>query len=86
MHQQTQNKGEIPMDLQNLMPQQAQPISRITSGQPPTELAELSEEVLAATANRAFGSGVLSSGTNFEEMIRDVGDWWCSYEDAEDAD
>lgn len=34
------------MDYQNLMPQQAQPISRITNGQLPSELAELSEEVL----------------------------------------
>jgi bacteriocin leader peptide (microcyclamide/patellamide family) len=48
------------MDLQNLMPQQSQPISRITSGQMPTELAELSEEVLA-TADSSFSSDVLPS-------------------------
>ena len=38
------------MDKQNLMPQQAQPISRITNGQLPTELAELTEEVLGGSA------------------------------------
>ena len=31
---------------QNLMPQAAQPVTRITTGQLPTELAELSEEAL----------------------------------------
>jgi bacteriocin leader peptide (microcyclamide/patellamide family) len=34
------------MDKQNLMPQAAQPINRITTGQLPAELAELSEEAL----------------------------------------
>ena len=34
------------MDKKNLMPHQAHPISRITTGQLPPELAELSEETL----------------------------------------
>jgi bacteriocin leader peptide (microcyclamide/patellamide family) len=34
------------MDKQNLMPQAAQPINRIATGQLPAELAELSEEAL----------------------------------------
>jgi bacteriocin leader peptide (microcyclamide/patellamide family) len=34
------------MDKQNLMPQAAQPVNRITTGQLPAELAELSEEAL----------------------------------------
>jgi bacteriocin leader peptide (microcyclamide/patellamide family) len=34
------------MDKQNLMPLAAQPVNRITTGQLPTELAELSEEAL----------------------------------------
>jgi bacteriocin leader peptide (microcyclamide/patellamide family) len=34
------------MDKQNLMPQAAQPVNRITTGQLPSELAELSEEAL----------------------------------------
>jgi bacteriocin leader peptide (microcyclamide/patellamide family) len=34
------------MDKQNLMPQAAQPVNRITTGQLPTQLAELSEEAL----------------------------------------
>ena len=38
------------MDKQNLMPQQAQPINRITNGQLPAQLAELTEEVLGGSA------------------------------------
>jgi bacteriocin leader peptide (microcyclamide/patellamide family) len=34
------------MDKQNLMPQAAQPVNRITTGQLPAQLAELSEEAL----------------------------------------
>ena len=34
------------MDKQNLMPQAAQPVNRITTGQLPALLAELSEEAL----------------------------------------
>ncbi|NET65394.1 MAG: microcyclamide/patellamide family RiPP [Moorea sp. SIO1G6] len=34
------------MDKKNITPEQNQPINRITSGQLPAELAELSEEVL----------------------------------------
>jgi len=34
------------MEKQNLMPQAAQPVNRITTGQLPAELAELSEEAL----------------------------------------
>ena len=34
------------MDKQNLMPQAAQPVNRITTGQLPESLAELSEEAL----------------------------------------
>ncbi len=34
------------MDNKNLMPQQAQPIERIATGQLPSELMELSEEAL----------------------------------------
>ena len=43
------------MDKQNLMPQVAQPVNRITTGQLPAELAELSEETLelAEEHNRA---------------------------------
>ena len=34
------------MDKKNITPEQNQPINRITSGQLPAELAELSEEIL----------------------------------------
>lgn len=50
------------MDKKNLMPQQAQPINRITLGQLPSELTELSEETL----NEVFGSdnsGILAQDT-----------------------
>ncbi|MDV3353587.1 microcyclamide/patellamide family RiPP [Leptolyngbyaceae cyanobacterium CCMR0082] len=36
------------MDKKNLMPNQANPINRITAGQLPPELAELSEEILCS--------------------------------------
>jgi len=52
------------MDKKNLLPQQAQPIARITSGQLPSELAELSEETL----NEAFNldnSNVLPASRSF---------------------
>ena len=34
------------MNAKNLMPQQAQPINRVSAGQLPQELTELSEEIL----------------------------------------
>jgi bacteriocin leader peptide (microcyclamide/patellamide family) len=46
------------MNKQNLMPNQAQPISRVTTGQLPSELAELSEEMLQGTD---FGAEVTAS-------------------------
>ena len=39
------------MNNKNLIPQQAKPINRITIGQLPRELAELSEEVLGTVEN-----------------------------------
>ncbi|MCC5617055.1 DUF5837 family protein [Nostoc sp. CHAB 5836] len=39
------------MDKQNLMPQAAQPVNRITTGQLPESLAELSEEALQLHGN-----------------------------------
>jgi bacteriocin leader peptide (microcyclamide/patellamide family) len=47
------------MNNQNLMPNQAQPIDRITTGQLPSALAELSEEMLQGTD---FGAEVAASG------------------------
>jgi bacteriocin leader peptide (microcyclamide/patellamide family) len=46
------------MNNQNLMPNQAQPIDRITTGQLPSALAELSEEMLQGTD---FGAEVTAS-------------------------
>ena len=60
------------MDKQNLMPIAAQPVNRITTGQPlPLELAELSEEALS-----------------LDEMIGASREWedrYCSY-DGDDAE
>ncbi|NET65379.1 MAG: microcyclamide/patellamide family RiPP [Moorea sp. SIO1G6] len=39
------------MDKKNITPEQNQPINRITSGQLPAELAELSEEILQDEAH-----------------------------------
>ena len=66
------------MDKQNLMPQAAQPINRITTGQLPAELAELSEEALqqhcdaAAAVSANAGLLLITMGT-------------CSY-DGDDAE
>jgi len=59
------------MDLQNLMPQAAQPINRITTGQLPTELAELSEEeaLQLIHGDDNFGSSVLPSIQNASSPI-----------------
>ena len=52
------------MNKKNIIPQQAQPINRITTGQLPSELAELSEEVLHGSLG---DSGVLPSYGNFDK-------------------
>ena len=50
------------MDKQNLMPQAAQPVNRITTGHLPDLLAELSEEALTELGEDASsGAYVLSS-------------------------
>jgi len=54
------------MDNKNLMPQAAQPVNRISSGQLPSELAELSEEALSQqddASNNSSSSVVASFGT-----------------------
>ena len=61
------------MDKQNLMPIAAQPVNRITTGQPlPLELAELSEEALSLDE---IGASWSSSDCSFR----------CSY-DGDDAE
>ncbi|GET40932.1 DUF5837 family cyanobactin class RiPP [Microseira wollei] len=61
------------MDNKKLMPQQAQPVNRITTGQLPSELAELDEEALSDSA-----SVLASSPCNWAGPL-------CSY-DGEDAE
>jgi bacteriocin leader peptide (microcyclamide/patellamide family) len=48
------------MDKKNLMPQVAQPVNRISTGQLPAELAELSEEALQL-GDAAYSTSVLAS-------------------------
>ena len=63
------------MDKQNLMPQAAQPVNRITTGQLPAELAELSEEALQLQADDA----AVSASSATDERAR------CTY-DGDDAE
>jgi bacteriocin leader peptide (microcyclamide/patellamide family) len=68
------------MDKKNLMPQVAQPVNRISTGQLPAELAELSEEVLSQLGEDAANSAsVLASGST------GYPGHWCSY-DGDDAE
>ena len=66
------------MNQQNLMPQAAQPVSRITTGQLPTELAELTEEILSANG---ISSSVLASAEDRQSICPCA----CSY-DGDDAE
>jgi bacteriocin leader peptide (microcyclamide/patellamide family) len=49
------------MDHKNLMPIAAQPVNRITTGQLPAELAELSEEILSQLGEDASNSVLASA-------------------------
>ena len=66
------------MEKKNLMPQQAQPIERITTGQLPDVLAELSEEALVGSTSRSEYSASVLPGSRYMWEI-------CSYE-GEDAE
>jgi bacteriocin leader peptide (microcyclamide/patellamide family) len=68
------------MDKQNLMPQAAQPVNRITTGQLPAELAELSEEALQLHGDDA-AAAVFASGP--QTMCKSP--YRCSY-DGDDAE
>ena len=71
------------MDKQNLMPQAAGPVNRITTGQLPESLAELSEEALQLhgdSANTAAGLASRENGSWFEDPVSE-----CSY-DGDDAE
>jgi bacteriocin leader peptide (microcyclamide/patellamide family) len=65
------------MDKQNLMPQAAQPVNRITTGQLPAELAELSEEALQ---QHECDAAAVSASSESSRMS-----WLCSY-DGDDAE
>jgi bacteriocin leader peptide (microcyclamide/patellamide family) len=67
------------MDKHNLMPQAAQPVNRITTGQLPAELAELSEEALQLHGDDGSSASVLASSSYCIDGSR------CSY-DGDDAE
>jgi len=76
------------MDKQNLMPQAAQPVNRITTGQLPESLAELSEEALKLHGDVDSNSSFVLISTsrcahNLLPSHCDVGR--CSY-DGDDAE
>jgi len=72
------------MDKQNLMPQAAQPVNRITTGQLPESLAELSEEALQLHSDKAEAAAVFAS--DLPMMIwGGKPNWSCSY-DGDDAE
>jgi bacteriocin leader peptide (microcyclamide/patellamide family) len=68
------------MNKQNLMPLMTQPINRITAGQLPRELAELSEEALQLRA--ADGASVGPS--IFNNCVACT--CQCSYDDGDEAE
>ena len=65
------------MDKQNLMPQAAQPVNRITTGQLPESLAELSEEALQQHE--------CDAAAVFASVGENCYGWMCSY-DGDDAE
>ncbi len=67
------------MDMQKIMPQQAQPISRISSGQLPSELLELTEEVLSHGAGLDSASVLPSIPLGPISIL-------CSYDAGDDAE
>ncbi|MCC5617060.1 DUF5837 family protein [Nostoc sp. CHAB 5836] len=70
------------MDKQNLMPQAAQPVNRITTGQLPAELAELSEEAIQLHGENS--ASVLAANTAICGHFGCQGAY-CSY-DGDDAE
>lgn len=65
------------MDKKNLMPQQTEPVNRITTGQLHPELVELSEEILEVIAINC--SGVMPSGGWRYEADELITPTSCSY-------
>ncbi|MDB9513172.1 DUF5837 family protein [Kamptonema animale CS-326] len=74
------------MEKKNLMPQQAQPIERITTGQLPDVLAELSEEALGGSTSTLAAVVPQYTGPDPGTFCSGGGPGWlCSYE-GEDAE
>ncbi|AFY58679.1 bacteriocin leader peptide, microcyclamide/patellamide family [Rivularia sp. PCC 7116] len=59
------------MNKKNIIPQQAQPVARVTQGKQADLLAELSEENLSTTG---IAAAVRQEGTNIEIMCSFDGD------------
>ena len=58
------------MDKQNLMPNAAQPVNRITTGQLATELAELSESALSQVEPRRSSASIVSCSVHMTLTTR----------------
>ena len=71
------------MENKNLMPQAAGPVNRITTGQLPAELAELSEETLSQLGS-VPGDSSASVAASFSQSLAREG-CACSY-DGDDAE
>lgn len=70
------------MKKQNLIPHQVQPVNRITTGQLPSELAELTEEVLSTTGGGVSASiNILQTGMGGAICVPHI----CSF-DGDDAE
>ncbi len=69
------------MDKQNLMPQVAQPVNRITTGLLPVELAELKEEALQQHDCEGEDAGCASAFPPITPICQP----FCSY-DGDDAE
>jgi bacteriocin leader peptide (microcyclamide/patellamide family) len=84
------NKGKAKMENKDLMPMQVQPVARMNSGQLPSELAELSEELLQNQSVEQVSSGIYASSIWHDPTGCTQGchHWcsapWCSY--SSDAD
>ncbi len=73
------------MDKKNLMPQQAEPVNRLTTGQLPSELAELSEEALQLHGDGDDSTSVIALAANSDLGGQICWSWVCAY-DGEEAE
>jgi bacteriocin leader peptide (microcyclamide/patellamide family) len=73
------------MDKQNLMPQAVQPVNRITTGQLPESLAELSEEALQLHGESSASVQISAAEIWVDDIWVGYAPCFCSY-DGDDAE